>query len=273
MMRLEGASAVVSGGASGLGAATVLALAARGMSVVALDRDGWVATPPDGAVLCRGDVTDPDSVASAMETARSLGPLRVVVSCAGVGSAQRVATRSSTGVVRAGDPAAFRRVVEINLIGTFNMLSLGAAAIAESANDADTDADTDPNPDAVDSIGAIVNTASIAAFEGQVGQAAYAASKAAVVSLTFTAARDLAPLRIRVNGIAPGLMETPLISTIRDDVKQGLVDTVVHPRRAGRPDEFAALALHLIENEYINGETVRLDAASRLPYVPPVGRS
>jgi NAD(P)-dependent dehydrogenase (short-subunit alcohol dehydrogenase family) len=269
MMRLEGASAVVSGGASGLGAATVLALAARGMSVVALDRDGWVGTPPDGAVLCRGDVTDPDSVATAIETARSLGPVRVVVSCAGVGSAQRVASRSSTGIVRAGDPAAFRRVIDINLIGTFNMLSLGAAAIAESANDADADTD----PDAVDSIGAIVNTASIAAFEGQVGQAAYAASKAAVVSLTFTAARDLAPLRIRVNGIAPGLMETPLISTIRDDVKQGLVDTVVHPRRAGRPDEFAALALHLIENEYINGETVRLDAASRLPYVPPVGRS
>lgn len=269
MMRLEGASAVVSGGASGLGAATVLALAARGMSVVALDRDGWVGTPPAGAVLCRGDVTDPDSVASAMETARSLGPLRVVVSCAGVGSAQRVASRSTTGVVRAGDPAAFRRVIDINLIGTFNMLSLGAAAIAESA----TDADADTDPDAIDSIGAIVNTASIAAFEGQVGQAAYAASKAAVVSLTFTAARDLAPLRIRVNGIAPGLMETPLISTIRDDVKQGLVDTVVHPRRAGRPDEFAALALHLIENEYINGETVRLDAASRLPYVPPVGRS
>jgi len=269
MMRLEGASAVVSGGASGLGAATVLALAARGMSVVALDRDGWVGTPPDGAVLCRGDVTDPDSVATAIETARSLGPVRVVVSCAGVGSAQRVASRSSTGIVRAGDPAAFRRVIDINLIGTFNMLSLGAAAIAESANDADADTD----PDSVDSIGAIVNTASIAAFEGQVGQAAYAASKAAVVSLTFTAARDLAPLRIRVNGIAPGLMETPLISTIRDDVKQGLVDTVVHPRRAGRPDEFAALALHLIENEYINGETVRLDAASRLPYVPPVGRS
>jgi NAD(P)-dependent dehydrogenase (short-subunit alcohol dehydrogenase family) len=267
MMRLEGASAVVSGGASGLGAATVLALAARGMSVVALDRDGWVGTPPDGAVLCRGDVTDPDSVASAMETARSLGPVRVVVSCAGVGSAQRVASRSSTGIVRAGDPAAFRRVIDINLIGTFNMLSLGAAAIAESATDADAD-----STDMVDSIGAIVNTASIAAFEGQVGQAAYAASKAAVVSLTFTAARDLAPLRIRVNGIAPGLMETPLISTIRDDVKQGLVDTVVHPRRAGRPDEFAALALHLIENEYINGETVRLDAASRLPYVPPAGR-
>jgi len=267
MMRLEGASAVVSGGASGLGAATVLALAARGMSVVALDRDGWVGTPPDGAVLCRGDVTDPDSVASAMETARSLGPVRVVASCAGVGSAQRVASRSSTGIVRAGDPAAFRRVIDINLIGTFNMLSLGAAAIAESATDADAD-----STDLVDSIGAIVNTASIAAFEGQVGQAAYAASKAAVVSLTFTAARDLAPLRIRVNGIAPGLMETPLISTIRDDVKQGLVDTVVHPRRAGRPDEFAALALHLIENEYINGETVRLDAASRLPYVPPAGR-
>lgn len=264
-MRLEGASAVVSGGASGLGAAAVRALSDRGMTVVVLDRDGWVSSPADSAILCRGDVTDLTSVAKAMETACSLGPLRVVVNCAGVGSAQRVASRSSTGVLRAADPDAFRRVVEINLVGTFNMLSLGAVAIAESA--------VDGEDDEIGSIGAIVNTASIAAFEGQAGQAAYSASKAAVVALTFTAARDLAPLRIRVNGIAPGLMETPLIATIRDDVKQGLVHTVVHPRRAGRPDEFAALAMHLVENEYINGETVRLDAASRLPYMPAPARS
>lgn len=272
MMRLDGASAVVSGGASGLGAATVAALTSRGMSVVALDRDDWHGEPADGAVLCRGDVTDPESVAAAFEIARTLGPVRVVVSCAGVGSAQRVASRSSTGVVRAGDPAAFRRVVEINLLGTFNMLSVGSAAIAESSADASEQPNDGPDGPG-GSVGVIVNTASIAAFEGQVGQGAYSASKAGVVALTFTAARDLAPLGIRVNAIAPGLMETPLIATIRDDVKQGLVDTVVHPRRAGRPDEFAALALHLVDNEYINGETIRLDAASRLPYVPSAGRS
>lgn len=266
-METRGRSAVVTGGASGLGAATVALLIERGMSVVAFDRQGWADGEPPGAQLVQGDVTDPDDVARAIERAGSLAPLGVVVNCAGVASAQRVASRSGGGDVRSADLDTFRRVLDINLVGTFTVMSQGAAAIAEqylAAPDADDDG--------VDSIGVIVNTASIAAFEGQVGQAAYAASKAGVVALSITGARDLAPLRIRVNAIAPGLIETPLVTTIRDDVKRGLVDAVVHPRRAGAPSEFARLALHLIENEYVNGEVVRLDGASRLPFTPEPAR-
>ena len=262
-MQLHGASAVVSGGASGLGAATVAALVARGMTVVVLDRNDWVAEPIAGAEVVRGDVTSSDDVAAAVELACARGPLRVAVNCAGVGSAQRVASRTGSGAIVSGDAAEFRRVVDINLHGTFNILSQAAAAMARCV-----ERDKPEFDDGINSIGAIVNTASIAAFEGQVGQAAYAASKAAVVALTFTAARDLAPLRIRVNAIAPGFIDTPLVTTIRDDVRHKLVETVVHPKRPGLPDEYAALAMHLIDNGYLNGETVRLDAASRLPYVP-----
>lgn len=266
-MELHGASAVVTGGASGLGAATVRALADRGAHVVVIDRNDWVTTPPPGAHLVRGDVTNPDDVANAIRLAQELGPLRVAVNCAGVGSAQRVARRSGAGAIMAADPDEFRRVVDINLHGTFNVVSQAAAAMARSFDEGARDADN-----GIDSIGAIVNTASIAAFEGQVGQAAYAASKAAVVALTFTAARDLAPLRIRVNAIAPGFIDTPLVTTIRDDVRRELVATVVHPKRPGLPEEYAGLAMHLIDNGYMNGETVRLDAAARLPYVPEPAR-
>jgi NAD(P)-dependent dehydrogenase (short-subunit alcohol dehydrogenase family) len=266
-MQIQGRSAIVTGGASGLGAATVALLAERGMHVVAFDRQDWAGTPVAGAHLVHGDVTDAADVAQAIEVATSMAPLGVVVNCAGVGSAQRVAARSGSGQIRFADAEAFRRVVDINLMGTFHLVSQGAAAIADGFV-----ADPPAGDDGIDSIGVIVNTASIAAFEGQVGQAAYAASKAAVVALTFTAARDLAPLRIRVNAIAPGLIETPLISTIRDDVKGGLVDAVVHPRRSGRPAEFASLALHLVDNEYINGEVIRLDGASRLPFAPEAAR-
>lgn len=266
-MQIQGRSAIVTGGASGLGAATVAMLAERGMHVVAFDRQDWAGPPVPGVHLEQGDVTDAADVAHAIEAARSMAPLAVVVNCAGVGSAQRVAARSGSGQIRAADADAFRRVLEINLMGTFHLVSQGAAAIAEGFV-----ADPPAGDDGVDSIGVIINTASIAAFEGQVGQAAYSASKAAVVALTFTAARDLAPLRIRVNAIAPGLIETPLIATIRDDVKGGLVDAVVHPRRAGRPVEFASLALHLVDNDYINGEVIRLDGASRLPYAPEGAR-
>ena len=262
-MDTQGRAAIVTGGASGLGAATAALLAERGMSVVAFDRNGWADRAPDGVLLVQGDVTDPSEVADAIATASNLAPLAVIVNCAGVGSAQRVASRSDTGVVRSAELDAFRRVLDINLIGTFNVVSQGAAAIARQHVAA-----PHPDDDGVDSIGVIVNTASIAAFEGQVGQAAYAASKAGVVALSFTAARDLAPLRIRVNAIAPGLIETPLLSTIRSDVKSGLVDAVVHPRRAGTPSEFARLVLHLVENEYVNGEVIRLDGASRLPHLP-----
>ena len=257
-MDLAGASAIVSGGASGLGAATCRALAARGARVVAFDRAGDAATMPEGVELVLGDVTDADAVRDAVERAAAYGPLRVGVSCAGVGSSQRVASRTRDGAVRAGDPAVFRRVIDINLLGTFHVMSAAAEVMAAQ-----------PRPADDRSTGVLVNTASIAAFEGQVGQGAYAASKAAVVALTFTAARDLAPLGIRVNAIAPGVMETPILGGIREDVKAGIVASVVYPHRLGRPDEFASLVMHLIDNEYLNGETIRLDAATRLPHEDP----
>jgi len=260
-MELEGASAVVSGGASGLGAATAAALAARGARVVAFDLAGDQHALAPGVEVFRGDVTDLEAVRAAVDLATTRGPLRVAVNCAGVGSSQRVASRGRDGAARAGDPAVFRRVIDINLIGTFHLMSLAAEAMAARGVD-DGDATS----------GVIVNTASIAAYEGQVGQGAYAASKAAVVALTFTAARDLAPLRIRVNAIAPGVMETPILGGIRDDVRAGIVSSVVFPHRLGRPDEFAALVLHLVDNEYLNGETIRLDAATRLPHDDPQTR-
>ena len=263
-MELQGTSAIVTGGASGLGAATASRLAARGAAVVAFDRHATIAADATGVL---GDVTEPADVAHAIEVATSLGRLAVVVNCAGVGSADRVAVRRSGGGFEAGDVDAFRRVVDVNLTGTFNVLSQGAAAIAAAFA-----ADPAPGDDGVDSIGVVVNTASIAAFEGQVGQAAYSASKAGVIALTATAARDLAPLRIRVNAIAPGLIDTPLVATVRDDVRHGLVEAVVHPRRAGRPDEFARLVEHLVDNEYLNGEVIRLDGASRLPHRPEPAR-
>jgi NAD(P)-dependent dehydrogenase (short-subunit alcohol dehydrogenase family) len=249
---------VVTGGQSGLGAATCRALVAKGMRVVALDLVGDPTMQLDGIEWCQGDVTDVDAIRRAVERAGELGPLRVAVNCAGVGSHQRVASRGRDGVVRAGDPVAFRRVLDINLMGTFHLMSVAAEVMARR-----------PPLDEGGSVGVLVNTASIAAYEGQVGQGAYAASKAAVVALTFTAARDLAPLGIRVNAIAPGVMETPILAGIRDDVRAGIVSSVVYPPRLGRPDEFASLVMHLIDNEYLNGETIRLDAATRLPHDDP----
>jgi len=260
-VELRGASAVVSGGTSGLGAATCAALEARGVYVVALDLSADVKPDRTGIIPMRGDVTEVEDVRSAIAAAVDMGPLRVAVNCAGVGSGQRVASRGRDGNIRAGDPDSFRRVVEINLIGTFNLMSMAAEAMASG-----------PAEPGRETTGVIVNTASIAAYEGQVGQGAYAASKAAVVALTFTAARDLAPLGIRVNAIAPGVMETPILGGIRDDVRTVIESSVVFPPRLGRPDEFAALALHLIDNDYVNGETIRLDAATRLPHDDPPRR-
>lgn len=251
-MRIDGRVAMVTGGSSGLGAATAAALVARGARVLALDVHE-PRTPIDGVTFVRTDVTDADAVERAVVIAGELGPLGILVNCAGIGSNERTARRRSDGTGVPADLTAFRRVIDINLIGTFNCMRLAAAAMRCD----------DPDEEVT---GVIINTSSIAAYEGQVGQAAYSASKAAVVALTFTAARDLAPMGIRVNAIAPGMMETPILGGIRDDIKAGLVESVVWPRRIGRPEEYAGLALHLVENDYINGETVRLDAATRLPY-------
>jgi NAD(P)-dependent dehydrogenase (short-subunit alcohol dehydrogenase family) len=251
-MDIDGRVALITGGSSGLGEATAQRLVAAGAQVVVFDL-----RPPrrdtDGVHFVEGDVTDPTGVARAIEVAEGLGELAVLVNCAGVGSNERVARPSAEGAT-AGDLEAFRRVVDINLVGTFNTMRLASAAMATHAGDHDG------------ARGVIINTASIAAYEGQVGQAAYSASKAAVVALSFVAARDLAPLGIRVNAIAPGLMETPLLSTVRDDIREGLIASTVFPRRIGLPAEYASLAAHLIDNDYLNGETIRLDAATRLPY-------
>jgi len=253
-MRIRGCVALVTGGSSGLGAAAALHLVAHGAQVVVLDlRTPDAKTKTSDVTYCEGSVTSSADISTAIELAASHGDLRIVVNCAGVGSNERIASLAGDGSVMSADIDAFRRVIDINLVGTFDVMRLAAASV--------------PAPREAEEIaGVFVNTASIAAFEGQVGQAAYSASKAAVVAMTFTAARDLAPLGIRVDAIAPGLMETPLFATVRRDIRDGLVESVVWPRRSGAPEEFAHLVGHLIENDYINGETVRLDAGARLPY-------
>ena len=229
-MQLHGNVALVTGGASGLGAATVRRLAAGGAKVVIVDRDAAKAEALAKELGCGfavADVTDPAQVDAAIATASGLGPLRIAVSCAGVGWASR--TLDKTG--KPHDLELFKTVVGINLIGTFNVLRLAAAAIAKA------------EPLAGGERGVIVNTASVAAFDGQIGQIAYAASKAGVAGMTLPAARDLAPAGIRVVTIAPGIFDTPML---------------------GAPDEFGALAQHVLENPMLNGETIRLDGGIRM---------
>ncbi|MFZ5851967.1 MAG: SDR family NAD(P)-dependent oxidoreductase [Actinomycetota bacterium] len=253
-MQITGAVALVTGGASGLGRATAAELARRGAAVVVADLP---ASPGertaaelsrDGArvVFAPVDVTDEDTVAAAVDRAAGLGPLRVTVNCAGVGTAGRVLGKAGPLPLRE-----FARVVEVNLVGTFNVLRLAAAAMAA----------TDP----VDGErGVIVNTASIAAFDGQVGQAAYAASKGGVVGLTLPVARDLAPRLIRVMTIAPGIFDTPMLAGLPEEVRASLGAQVPHPARLGQPAEYAALACHIVENPMLNGEVIRLDGAIRM---------
>ena len=252
-MDLNGAGALVAGGASGLGAATARALAARGARVALLDRDREAAEAlarelGGDASAHAADVTSESEVEAAIDASwRALGELRVVVSCAGIGWAEKVVGR--------GGPAAlkpFETVVAVNLIGTFNVLRLAAAAMAEN------------EPDAEGGRGVIVMTASIAAYDGQVGQTAYAASKGGVVSLTLPAARDLARSGIRVCTIAPGTFDTPLLAALPEDARAALGRQVPFPARLGEPDEFAALACHIAENGMLNGETIRLDGALRM---------
>ncbi len=250
-MEIKDAVAVVTGGASGLGLATAKALLNEGAQVVILDLptskgEGVAKELGDRVRFAPADVTDPAAVSAALDVAESLGPLRIVVNCAGTGSAIRVLSRN--GVFPLDD---FIRVVNVNLIGTFNVLRLGAERIA--------------NTDLVgEERGVIINTASVAAFDGQIGQAAYSASKGGVVGMTLPIARDLASKNIRVVTIAPGLFDTPLLALLPDEAKQSLGAQVPHPARLGKPEEYGALAAHIVENPMLNGEVIRLDGAIRM---------
>ncbi len=250
-MQLDGKVALVTGGASGLGRATARELTAAGAAVVLLDLPGSAgeeaaAELGDRARFAPGDVTSPDDVAAAVAAARELGGLHVVVSCAGVATPGRVVGRDGPLPLEQ-----FSRVVTINLIGTFNVIRLAVEAMLEH--------------EPVDGErGVIVNTASVAAFEGQVGQAAYSASKAGVAGMTLPIARDLADRQIRCMAIAPGIFATPMLAGLPQEVQDSLAAQVPHPRRLGDPAEYAALVRHICENPMLNGEVIRLDGAIRM---------
>jgi NAD(P)-dependent dehydrogenase (short-subunit alcohol dehydrogenase family) len=251
-MKLEGSVALVTGGASGLGAATVRRLAAGGAKVVIADRDeekGKALAAELGATFAKLDVTKAAEVEAALEIAAGLGPLRVVVQCAGVGWASR--TLDKTGKPHALE--LFEQVIAINLTGHFNVLRLAASAIAKTA------------PLENNERGVIINTASVAAYDGQIGQIAYAASKAGVVGMTLPAARDLAPVGIRVVTIAPGIFDTPMLGALPEDKRAALAADVVFPKRLGMPAEYASLVAAIVDNGYLNGETIRLDGSLRMP--------
>jgi NAD(P)-dependent dehydrogenase (short-subunit alcohol dehydrogenase family) len=253
-MEIDGAVGLVTGGASGLGEATVRRLVARGARALVVDMntakaEGLIQELGDAAAFAEADVADEQQVQQAVESATSLGPLRMAVNCAGIGWAQRTVARDGTP----HDLGVYRKVIEVNAIGTFNVLSKAAAAMAQ----------TEPLDDG--ERGVIVNTASIAAYDGQTGQVAYATSKAAVVGMTLPAARDLAAIGVRVCTIAPGTMDTPMLGLLPEDQKQALAKDIVFPRRLGTPDDFAALVEALVTNSYLNGETIRLDGGLRMP--------
>jgi NAD(P)-dependent dehydrogenase (short-subunit alcohol dehydrogenase family) len=250
-------SAVVTGGASGLGLATARALAARGVRVALFDvnaAQGEAVARELGALFCAVDVTSDEQVDAGFARARSAnGRERVLVNCAGTGNAFKTASRDkATGAIAHFPLDAFERIVRINLIGTFRCIAKSAAGMLALEPLADGER------------GAIVNTASVAAVDGQIGQAAYAASKAGIVGLTLPVARDLMNDGIRVNTILPGIFDTPLLGAVPENVKTALAAAVPFPKRLGSPDEYASLALQMIENGYFNGEHVRLDGAIRM---------
>lgn len=252
-MQVAGSSFLVSGGASGLGAACVRLLASAGGNVVIADLNkdlGQRLTAEIGerARFAAADVTDEASVRSAVELAiSSFGGLHGAVACAGIAIAERILGKSGPHPL-----AAFAKVVTVNLVGTFNVLRLAADAMAKNTADAGGER------------GVIVMTASVAAFEGQIGQAAYASSKGGVAALTLPAARELARIGVRVNSVAPGIFDTPLLAGLPEPARQSLGQQVPFPSRLGRPDEFAALVRHIIENEMLNGTVIRLDGALRM---------
>ena len=250
-MRLDGQAAIVTGGASGLGAATAQALAGQGARVAVVDLNQAAAEAVAAGIGGIGigcDVADAASAEAAFATARAAhGGVRILVNCAGIGPAGRIVGRDGPMKLDV-----YERVIRVNLIGTFNMLRLAAAEMAglEPYDDGER--------------GVIVNTASIAGYEGQVGQVAYASSKAGVIGLTIQAARELARSGVRVMTIAPGLIQTPMFNGLPEDVRESLAATVPFPPRLGMPDEYAALVLHIVANRFLNGETIRLDGALRM---------
>ncbi|MGZ5385064.1 MAG: SDR family NAD(P)-dependent oxidoreductase [Acidimicrobiia bacterium] len=250
-MDTRGISAIVTGGASGLGAATSRKLAIEGARVVIADLQaaaGQEVADEIGGKYVQTDVTDTEQVQAAVVLAGELGDLRVLVNCAGIGLPSRTLNREGEPM----DLAFFSKILEINLIGTFNAIRLAAAAMART------------EPLGSGQRGVIVNTASVAAFDGQIGQAAYAASKGGIVGMTLPVARDLAVLGIRVNTIAPGIIDTPLLAGLPEPARESLATQVLFPHRLGRPDEYAELAYHLIRNDYINAETIRMDGGIRM---------
>ena len=250
-MKFAGQAAIISGGASGLGRATAEALAAAGVKVTILDVNeaaaAAAARETDGfAIGC--DVTDATGVEAAVAAARQRhGPARIAVNCAGIGTAGRIVGRDGPLPLDA-----FRRVIEVNLVGSFNILRVAAAEMIAL------------DPLAEGERGIVVSTASVAAYEGQIGQAAYSASKGGIVSLTLPAARELARYGVRVVAIAPGVFETPMVEGLPQNVRDSLAASVPFPSRLGRPAEYAALVLHLCQNSMINGEVIRLDGALRM---------
>ncbi|SFA82929.1 NAD(P)-dependent dehydrogenase, short-chain alcohol dehydrogenase family [Amycolatopsis marina] len=249
-MQIKDTAAIVTGGASGLGGATAKALAAKGAKVFGLDLAASIekADQVEGVTYVEADVTSAEQVQAAVDQAAGADvPLRTIVNCAGVGWAGRILSKNGPH-----DLELFRKVLEVNLLGTFNVMRLGAEAVAK----------TDPLTD--DARGVVINTASVAAFDGQIGQIAYSASKGGVAGMTLPAARDLAKHGIRVMTIAPGIIDTPMLAGVGEEFRAGLAAGVPFPQRLGRPDEYAQLAVNIVEHDYLNGEVIRLDGSLRM---------
>ena len=250
-MNLQGVACIVTGGASGLGAATAQALAAEGAKVAVMDMNAAGAEEMAhgiGGLAFKCDVADPDAAETAIAQARAAhGPARVLINCAGVGTPGRIVGRD--GPIPLG---AYEKVIRVNLIGSFNMLRLAAAdmIVMDALEDGER--------------GVVVNTASVAAYDGQIGQAAYASSKAGIVGLTLPAAREFAKFGVRVMTIAPGLFHTPMMAALPPEAQKSLGESIPFPARLGVPAEYAALALHIVANRMLNGETIRLDGALRM---------
>ena len=252
MKNIDKMAAVITGGASGLGAAVATLLASKGVKVALLDMNveaGEVKAAELGGVFCQTDVSDQASVAAALANARAAhGQERICVNCAGIAPAAKTVSRGA-----AHDLALFQKVINVNLVGTFNVSSQSALGMS-GADALNEDGER----------GVIINTASVAAFEGQIGQVAYGASKGGVAAMTLPMARDLAKSGVRVMSVAPGIFKTPMVAAFSQEVQDSLAANIPFPSRLGTPEEFAALVYHMIENSFLNGETVRLDGATRM---------